>query len=280
MSRASIIVLVLFACSALAGEKEALLARLDIAGLQPDGVGVYSRYKDGRPRLVVAARYFDFSTGEVLLVRLPDRDAAKGKVIDRYDPEAGAMAVSFWPLIDRKDVVIQVAAKHSEEGRVLRVVHDKFEEIAQAFAGPQNTPDLDGDGVPEIVWSGYMGPTECGPRVSGGVLRWDGDYYAGDGRQYVVVQRATVGWAGQYEFVIPDTPVTPAPRQYILHLHRLRGAKTARVLIDEENVAPETPITLENGSALDCGACPRAASWLSPLWPPSSSCASSRVCSA
>jgi hypothetical protein len=246
MSRACIVLFLFLACPAMAGEKEDLLARLDIAGLQPDGVGVYSRYKDRRPRLVIAARYFDFSNGEVLLVRFPDRDGVKGKIVDRYDPEAGALEVTFLPLIDRKNVVVTVASKHSVGGRVLRVVREKLEEIAQDFAGPSNTPDLDGDGVPEIVWSGYMGPTECGPRVSGGILRWDGDYYVGDGRHYVVVQSATVGSPGQYEFVIPDTPATPAPRHYIMHVHRLRGARATRVLIDDEEITPETPITLEN----------------------------------
>ena len=226
MSRASIVLLLFLATSALADDH-----RL-----------VYSRYKDGRPRLEIVARYLDFDDGEVLLLRYPDRAGAKGKVIDRYDPDGGALGVTLMPLIDRKDIVVEVASKHNRDGRVLRVVHDKLEEIAPAFAGPENTPDLDGDGIPEIVSSGYVGRTQCGVDIASRLLRWNGDEYVLDKRHYVVAARS----GESVDFEIPDSPAMPKPKHYVLHLYRLHGAKSARVLIDDEEILPETPIELED----------------------------------
>src|SRR6266571_2403825 len=134
MSRASLLLLALFAFPALADEREALRVRLGIEDVLPGGVGVYSRYRDGRPNLVVVGRYVGFNEGEVLLIRLPDRDGGKGKVTDRYDPEAGVLEVAFLPLVDRKDVVLKVAENHGPGGRVLRVLGDELEEISDDLA--------------------------------------------------------------------------------------------------------------------------------------------------
>src|SRR5207248_2273841 len=74
---------------------------------------VYSRYQDGRPRLVVIARYVAFDEGEILLVRFADRAGAKGKIVDRYKTDFGGVGVTLLPLIDRKDVAVEIVAKHS-----------------------------------------------------------------------------------------------------------------------------------------------------------------------
>jgi len=248
MLRAFIVLLALVACPALADEREALRARLGIEDVRPGGVGVYSRYRDGRPNLVVVGRYVGFNEGEVLLIRLPDRDGGKGKVTDRYDPEGGVLEVTFLPLVDRKDVVLEVAQNHGPGGRVLRVLGDELEEISDALAGRSNTPDLDGDGVPEIVWGGYVGQRGCGSVFGAGVLRWNGHRYDSDGRNYAALDGATGGTSsGPYDFPIPDSSVTPKPRRYVLHVWRQRGVKTVRVLIDGKKIAPETPLRLADG---------------------------------
>jgi hypothetical protein len=223
------------------------VARLGIADVRPDGAGVYSRYRSGRPRLVVVARYITFSEGEILLVRLPDSDRGKGKIVDRFDPENGAYAVSFVRLVDPRDVVVELAQKHSRGGVVFRVRGENLVEIADAFADASNTPDLDGDGVPEIVWGGYSGTTRCGVQVAAGVLHWDGDWYGSDGRHYVAAQRAVVGdnVDHQYEFVIPDTPEQPPRRHFIVHVYPGRGAKGVRVLVDGESIKPGKVFELE-----------------------------------
>jgi len=138
MRRALVVLLLLAASSAAARDAQV----------------IYSRYKSGRPRLVVVARYVAFDEGEVQLLRFPDRAGAKGTIVDRYDPDAGATGVSLLPLIDPKDVVVETASKHPAEGRILRVRKDKLVEIGEEYAGARNTPAESGCSSPDF----FMAP--------------------------------------------------------------------------------------------------------------------------
>jgi hypothetical protein len=181
------------------------------------------------------------SDGEVLLLRYPDRAGAKGKVIDRYDPDGGVLDLTLMRLIEPNDVLVEAASNHQSHGRVLRVVHDELEEIAPEFGF---TSDLDGDGIPEIIATGDSGHDECGNEVGHWVYRWNGHEYLSDKRQYVAGAR---GDHPSFEFRIPYLSAPPKPKHYVLHVYRLHGAKSARVLIDGKEVAPERPIKLEDG---------------------------------
>ena len=244
----SVLLLLFAVASVRADDQQALIDRLAIADVRSDGAGIYSRYASGRPRLVVVARYMDFYEGEILLVRLPDKARGRGTVLDRIERVNGAFGVRFMRLIDRRNVVVETAAKHSTEGFVFRVRGEKLVAIAREVADSSNTPDLDGDGVPEIVWSGYVGPSPCGPSISTGILKWNGHFYRSDGRDYVAVERAVVGLDDvPYEFAIPHTPVEPAAREYVVRLYPGRGVKRLDVRIDGETVAAGKPFVLEDG---------------------------------
>jgi len=260
MKRSLVLLLFIVAVSVRADDHDALRKRLAIADVRPDGVGVYSRYRSGRPRLVVVGRYIGFSDGEILLVRLPDRDRGKGKVVDRFDPESGAYGVTFLPLVDQRNVVVEVAVNHPPAAVVFRVRGEKLVKIAEAPVGGSNTPDLDGDGVPEIVWTGYSGRTRCGVSLGTGVLRWNGKEYKSDGRHYVASERATVGETREpYVFEIPDRPALPPPRGYVVRVYPGRGVKRVRVLIGGKPIKPGKVFKLqENCHAFDVKVAGRA----------------------
>src|SRR5258708_15801873 len=151
-----------------ADERDALVERLKIDDLTPGRVGVYSRYASGRPRLVVVATNVNFGKGETLLIRLPDADRGKGKVVDRDDLEAGGESVSFLRLVDPKDVVVEHSSKHSIEGKIYRVMGETLVEISNDYADATTTPDLDCDGIPDIVWRGYGPPSSIRSGLEGG----------------------------------------------------------------------------------------------------------------
>ncbi len=242
-----LLLLSLFAAAVVhADEREQLVKRLHLATVaEPRQVGVYDRYASGRPRLVIAATHTDDSEGEVLLIRLPDASNGSGKILHREKPDEAPYEISFIRLVDPKDVSVECYAKHGIGGVAYRVRGERLVEIANDFAGPLNTPDLDGDGIPEIIWIG--GHDFCGNNTTGGVLRWNGTEYAGDGRHYAVISTAIVGaeWLS-FDFHAPAQDGSPQPSRYILHVHRDSGVSAFEVKVDEEVVLPETPLSLEN----------------------------------
>src|SRR5258708_2858378 len=229
-----------------ADERDALVERLKIADRTPGRVGVYRRYASGRHRLVVVATNVNFDKGVTLLIRLPDADRGKGKVVDRDDLEAGGESVSFLRLVGPKDVGVEHSSKHSVEGKIYRVMGESLVEISNSYADAATTPDLDGDGIPEIVWRGYGAHSSCGWGIDGGVLHWNGKSYVPDGKHYVFAMPAAGGATfDQYEFHIPPNDGQPPPEHYRLRVHRGSGVQSVRVLIDDEAIAANQVITLE-----------------------------------
>jgi hypothetical protein len=228
-----------------ADERDGLVRRIRLEGVQAGRVGVYSRYRSGRPRLVVAATNVDHSRGEVLLVRLPDGIRGRGQILDRHDLEGGGVAVSFVRLVDPRDVVVERFANRPVAAWIYRVIGERLVEIANDYADAGNTPDLDGDGVPEIIWRS-TGRNECGADVSGGVTRWNASYYIPDGRMYAAVVSVTAGESVDgLEIHIPARPVRPPPEHYRLRVHRDPGVQAVSVSIDDEIVTADQVITLE-----------------------------------
>jgi hypothetical protein len=148
-------------------------------------------------------------------------------------------------LVDPKDVSVEGYGKDGSAGVVYRVRRERLVEIADTFATPSNTPDLDGDGIPEIVWVG--GHDHCGNNTTGGVLRWNGTEYSNDGRHYAAIFSATVGveWP-PFDFLAPAQDGSPQPSHYILHVYRDRGVSSFEVKVDDEVITPETRLDLEN----------------------------------
>jgi hypothetical protein len=246
-----LLLLVLFAAVAIrADEREQLVKRLHIDTVEDRGqVGVYDRYPSRRPRLVIAATHTSFSDGEVLLIRLPDSNRGSGKIADRQTPDTAPYEISFVHLVDPKDVSVDCFSKHGNVGVVYRVRGERLVEIADTFAGPSNTPDLDGDGIPEIVWNAYVGHNECGVHLVGGVDQWNGTEYVSDGKHYAAITSATVGQeSGTYEFHAPESSFEPLPSHYLLHLYRGRGVTSLQVRVDDEQVSPGKRLDLE----VDC----------------------------
>jgi hypothetical protein len=114
----------------------ALVARLGATTAEP-----YDFYKSGRPRRVVA--YFQ-DASDVRLLRLPDRDRGKARVLDHEVCDAGQCALEWAHLIDPYDLVISM-----DIGRGYavadRIRGDRFVRIWEGEVS--FTPDLDGDGV-------------------------------------------------------------------------------------------------------------------------------------
>ena len=221
-----------------------------LAGKDLACAAVYSSYKSGRPRLVVAGiDNGNFSDdGELLLVRLPDAARGRGVVLDRMRLEAGAIELSFIRLVDPKDIAVQLHLKHPPSGVTVRVVEGKLEQIADALAMPQNVADLDGDGVPEIITGFVGGAGECGMRGSPHILRWNGNEYADDGKRYAAMIEARVG-APVEELEFDARSIThdaAAPRPYVLRLFPQRGVHRVEVTVDDERVAAGERVLLES----------------------------------
>lgn len=115
------------------------------------------------------------------------------------------------------------------------------------YAHANNTPDLDGDGIPEIVWQAYVGMSPCAVEVESGVLRWDGKGYESDGKRYLLARRAPVGSSITDAFPIHDSSMRPAPGHYQLHVHRDPGVSSVRVLIDDKAIPDGKALTLKEG---------------------------------
>jgi hypothetical protein len=216
----------------------ALVARLRPLLKEETAVAqVYDRYKSGRPRRVVAAeshgRLLD-GEGRLLLVRLPDRDQGAGELLD----ETTTIPLSdleLLRLVDPLDVCISGSDDHSDIGYVYRIVNDRFHEVADAPAFAGNTPDVDGDGTPEIVRAHYGGPgeDECGTVVNYSLLRWDGTRYAEDDHVYPMILNAEAGEAPK-----EDSFTAPAGHAIYLRLRipRDKGITSAKVTVDGKPV--------------------------------------------
>jgi len=243
-----LLLLVLFAASAMrADERERLVKRLHLATVEEPGqVGVYDRYPSRRSRLVIVATHTSFSDGEVLLVRLPDSNRGRGKIVDRQTPDSAPYEISFIRLIDPRDVVVECYSKHGGGGAVYRVRGERLEEIYDASAGPSNALDLDGDGIPEIISNGYVGHSVCGVQLAGAIARWNGTEYVSDGKHYAATTSAIVGQPSvTYEFHAPENSFGPLPSHYLLHVYRGRGVSSVEVRVDDERVIPGR-LDLEN----------------------------------
>jgi hypothetical protein len=154
------------------------LALLAATAVPPTSV-VYSRYGSGRPRLVVKATH---DPDELLLLRYADAPRAKPRVIDRQELESRPDEVSLERVIDPKDVVVTMAARHGSYSIVDRVIDNRLVLIADGF---REAIDLDRDGVPEIIDIGFAGQNECGVYSYVALMRWNGKRYVEDGRRYV-----------------------------------------------------------------------------------------------
>jgi hypothetical protein len=242
--------LLLLALPAL-GEDEVLLKRVRaLAGseVRSISIGVYSRYSNGRPRLVVAATTERPWVGEVLLIRFRDAKHSAGKIVDRQ--QSGGGDVSFLRLVDPKDVAVEWFAKHSEAGAVYRVRGERLVLIADCPATPSNTPDLDGDGIPEIVWCHYEGQMPPCVIMGGGVVHWNGTKYVTDGHAYIDIESRSVGEPQQetvFGIRAEGFEVGPILNHYVLRVHREREVRSVHVRIDDQDVAADKTIMLTNG---------------------------------
>lgn len=235
----------------LFAQDETLMNRIrPLAGKHLACAAVYSSYKSGRPRLVVAGiDKGNFSdAGELLLIRLPDAASGRGVVLDRMSLEAGAMELSFIRLVDPKDIAVELHLKHPPSGITVRVIDGKLDQIAAALAMPQNVADLDGDGIPEIIIGFEQGAGECGVRGSPLILRWNGSEYANDGKRYAAMIEARAGEpVEELEFDARSiTHEAAPPRPYVLRVFPQPGVKRVEVTVDDEPVAAGERVLLES----------------------------------
>jgi hypothetical protein len=184
-------------------------------------VETYDRYSSGRPRrVVVAVNLLD--DGELLLARLPDDDRGSARLLDRQAIDFRPVGIRFEKLVDRKDVIVDLFVPHPPRAIVDRVVGDRLIGISNDYT--DNAADLDGDGIPEIISSGYIGPNHCGGGdMSPSILRWNGRRYHDDGRHYVAFAKE----GREYETRLS------ASKHYVVHLYG-RG----KALLDDEVMTP------------------------------------------
>ena len=201
-----------------------LAARLHaLTGEHENFVETYDHYASGRPRRVVVAVNLEReSAGELLLVRLPDDDDGRARLLDRQAIDDRPVAIRFEKLVDRKDVVVDLFVRHPPRAIVDRVVGDRLIRISDDYT--DDAADLDGDGIREIISSYYIGPNHCGGGdMSPSILRWNGRRYQNDGRHYV----AFADERREYENKLS------ASKHYVVHLYG-RG----KALLDNEVMTP------------------------------------------
>jgi hypothetical protein len=228
----------------------ALLARLrPLLKAENAYVAVYDRYKSGRPRRVVAATDSGIPGSEIedrlLLVRLPDRDGGAGVLLDEMSI-LPAVSLELLRLADPVDISLVMQAPHNEVGGVYRIVNDRFHEIADAPAYPANTPDLDGDGIPEIVRvrPGGFGEDECGTLILYSLLRWDGTHYAEDDHVYpVILNTEGGGTAAEDSFTLPAGHRTSLE----LRVVRDKGITSVKVTLDGKPFPPGEVLSFQPG---------------------------------
>jgi hypothetical protein len=199
----------------------ALAARLGATSAEP-----YDYYASGRPRRAVA--YFQ-DASDVRLLRLPDDDGGTARVLDHEACDATQCALEWAHLIDLDDLVINM-----DIGRGYavadRIRGDRFVRIWEGEVS--FTPDLDGDGVPEIVSTHYIGPMgPCSAVIAIHIGRWNGTRYRADKRRYVAL--ASVGRDDEIKL--------DASKHYVVHVYG-----HGRALFDDEPVTPGKVFTTED----------------------------------
>jgi hypothetical protein len=208
-----------------------LTGRLEPLG-DPDQrilAAVYDRYPSGQPRRV-AATFGNVGEGKLLLVRFPDSDSGKPLVLDRQELESGPGEVRIETIIDPKDIVVELDARHGSSAIVDRVLDDRLVRIADSFG---EAIDLDGDGVPEIISGGYAGGNKCGASSSVWLARWNGKRFIGDERNYVTVLSPGAGAES-------DEVLLSASKHYVV-----RRFGRGRVTLDDEAIEPGKPFKTE-----------------------------------
>ena len=104
-------------------------------------------------------------------------------------------------------------------------------EFADGYTSEWLVPDLDHDGVPEIISIGYLGPTPCGEENGIHVAWWNGTRYRTDKRHYV----ALAGNGRGYQMRLS------ASKHYVVHVYG-----KGRALLDDEPVTPGKVFTTED----------------------------------
>src|SRR5258708_6245708 len=172
-------------------DNEALIERLRPQfGPRLQCAAAYSSYADGRPRLVIAGVVDDVEDrpdeeSDVLPLRLPDRAKGTAAVVDTYRLDTRPCGIWFTKLIDARDIVVVRYTRHPPHDLVLRITGGKLVEILDDFTCSEGlacpTPDLNGDGVPEVISSGYIGGSACGgAEPSFQASRGDGRRFSAD----------------------------------------------------------------------------------------------------
>jgi hypothetical protein len=192
----------------------------------------YDRYASGRPRRVVAAYDADEESerGEVRLLRLPDDDRGKPRVLDRDACEAKIASLEVVRLVDEQDIVVYLRVNHVR-AVVDRVRGDRIVRIADDYTSEWLVPDLDHDGVPEIISVGYIGRDQCGEENGIDVAWWNGTRYRLDKRRYRALATNDRG----YEMKLS------ASKHYVVHLYG-RG----KALLDDEPMTPGKVFSTED----------------------------------
>ncbi|HEV2720278.1 MAG TPA: hypothetical protein VG323_09700, partial [Thermoanaerobaculia bacterium] len=106
----------------------------------------------------------------------------------------------------------------------------RFVRISDGFG---EAIDLDGDGVPEVLFAAYAGRNPCGVQMFIELQRWNGKRFDEDGRHYV--ELLSIGRGNN-----DDEIRLSASKRYAV---RLFGP--GRVTLDDEEIAPDRPFTTE-----------------------------------
>ncbi len=202
------------------------LALLAATAVPPTSV-VYSRYRSGRPRLVVKATH---NPDELLLLRYADAPRARPRTVAREELDSWPGGVRLEKVIDPKDVVVTMAARHGESAIVDRVLNDRLVRMADSFG---EAIDLDGDSVPEIVSGWYAGRNQCGVHLSTSIQQWNGKRFVDDDRRYVA---ALAPGAGAEDGEVRLS----ASKRYAV---RIFGP--GRVTLDDEEIEPDKAFETE-----------------------------------
>jgi hypothetical protein len=188
-------------------------------------VAVYDHYRSGKPRLVIAG-----NGSELLLIRLPDSTEGKGRVLQRIDAEERVTEIEFMRIIDPRDVLVTQLMPHGGGGSVYRVLHQRLIKISDDLPGGEDSKiDIDGDGVPELVWYGYSGHVDdCDANdvYASGIQKWDGRKYVDNGRTYLGGFVVHVG-------VTERQFKTQKGKHYFLRVYEHAGVRDLRVTIDD-----------------------------------------------
>jgi hypothetical protein len=227
--------LVLITAMALAfasnGFAEDLTRRLEPLG-EPDShilAAIYDQYPSGRPRRVVAT-FGDSVQGRLLLVLFPDSVRGRPRILDGQTLDSGPGDVRLETVIDAKDVVVSMSARHGMTSIVLRVIGNRLMRIADDFG---EAIDLDGDGVPEIITQSYAGQNQCGVYLFVFLGRWSGKLYVDDRRRYIAA-------LSRGEGMNSSEVLLSASKHYLV---RIFGP--GRVTLDDDDVEPGKPFTTE-----------------------------------